>query len=105
MTSTTETGALRDEALALIHQCSEERALEQLRVDYLGKKGRVTELLKGLGKLPAEQRPAAGEQINLVKRQISEAIDARREQLLEQALSARLAAESLDVTLPGRRQS
>ena len=105
MTSTTETGVLRDEALALIHQCDEERALEQLRVDYLGKKGRVTELLKGLGKLPAEQRPAAGEQINLVKRQISEAIDSRREQLAEEALSARLAAESLDVTLPGRRQS
>lgn len=105
MTSTTETGALRDEALALIHQCDEERALEQLRVDYLGKKGRVTELLKGLGKLPAEQRPAAGEQINLTKRQIAEAIDTRREQLLEEALSARLAAESLDVTLPGRRQS
>lgn len=96
---------MRDEALALIRQCDEERALEQLRVDYLGKKGRVTELLKGLGKLPAEQRPAAGEQINLVKRQISEAIDTRREQLLEEALNARLAAESLDVTLPGRRQS
>lgn len=103
--STTETGALRDEALAAIHQCDQERALEQLRVDYLGKKGRVTGLLKGLGKLPADQRPAAGEQINQVKRQISEAIDARREQLQEQALNARLAAESLDVTLPGRRQS
>lgn len=105
MTSTIETGALRDEALALIHQCDEERALEQLRVDYLGKKGRVTGLLKGLGKLPAEQRPAAGEQINLVKREIAEAIDARREQLAEAALNARLAAESLDITLPGRRQS
>ena len=105
MTSTIETGALRDEALALIHQCDVERALEQLRVDYLGKKGRVTGLLKGLGKLPAEQRPAAGEQINLVKREIAEAIDARREQLAEAALNARLAAESLDITLPGRRQS
>jgi len=102
---TIQTGTLLEQALAAIHACDQERALEQLRVDYLGKKGRVTELLKGLGKLPAEQRPAAGEQINQVKRQIAEAIDSRREQLQEEALNARLAAESLDVTLPGRRQS
>lgn len=105
MTSTTETSALRDEALTQILQSDDPRALEQLRVDFLGKKGRVTGLLKGLGKLPADQRPAAGEQINILKKELSEAIEARREQLAEAALTARLAAEALDVTLPGRRQS
>ena len=75
-----------------------------LRVRYLGKKGEVTALLKGLGKLSAEERPAAGEQINQAKQTLSAEIDAKRQQLESEALNARLAAERIDVTLPGRGQ-
>lgn len=101
----TDTATLLDTALQAIDATQDERALDQLRVDFLGKKGQLTDLLKGLGKLPAEQRPAAGESINIAKRQIQEALDARRDVLVEQALAAQLAQETLDVTLPGRRQS
>ncbi|MEX0737988.1 MAG: phenylalanine--tRNA ligase subunit alpha [Pseudohongiella sp.] len=101
----TDTAILLDTALQAIDASQDERALEQLRVDYLGKKGQLTDLLKGLGKLPAEQRPAAGESINVAKRRIQEALDARRHVLVDQALAAQLAQETIDVTLPGRRQS
>ncbi|MDO8909078.1 MAG: phenylalanine--tRNA ligase subunit alpha [Pseudohongiella sp.] len=101
----TDTATLLNTALTAIEATSDERTLEQLRVDYLGKKGQLTELLKGLGKLPAEQRPAAGEHINETKRQIQQALDARRDLLVEQALSHQLASETIDVSLPGRRQS
>lgn len=101
----TDTATLLETALKAIAATSDERTLEQLRVDYLGKKGQLTELLKGLGKLPPEQRPAAGEHINEAKRKIQQALDARREVLVEQSLSQQLAAETIDVSLPGRRQS
>ncbi len=61
-------------------------------------------MLKGLGKLSPEERPAAGEQINQAKQALSSDIDAKREQLESEALNARLAAERIDVTLPGRGQ-
>lgn len=101
----TDTATLLNTALTAIEATSDERTLEQLRVDYLGKKGQLTELLKGLGKLPAEQRPAAGEHINETKRQIQQALDTRRDLLVEQALSHQLASETIDVSLPGRKQS
>ncbi|MDT8429029.1 MAG: phenylalanine--tRNA ligase subunit alpha [Pseudomonadales bacterium] len=96
--------ALQKAALDAIAAASDEKSLEQLRVDYLGKKGSLTELLKGLGRLPAEQRPQAGEAINLAKRQVQEAIESRKAVLVANALAYQLATESLDVTLPGRRQ-
>jgi len=101
----TDTIALLNDALAAITATDDERMLDQLRIDYLGKKGQLTELLKGLGKLPAEQRPAAGEHINEAKRQIQYALDARRDIVVKKALEAQLAAETIDVSLPGRRQS
>ncbi|MDP2282699.1 MAG: phenylalanine--tRNA ligase subunit alpha [Pseudohongiella sp.] len=101
----TDTIALLNGALAAIAATDDERMLDQLRIDYLGKKGQLTELLKGLGKLPAEQRPAAGEHINEAKRQIQYALDARRDIVVKKALEAQLAAETIDVSLPGRRQS
>ncbi len=100
-----DTDSLLQQALQAIEQADDEKSLDQLRVDYLGKKGQLTALLKGLGQLSAEQRPAAGERINLAKRQVQEALDARRDILVNQALQARLADETLDVTLPGRRQN
>jgi len=78
--------------------------LEQVKARYLGKSGSLTELLKGLGKLPPEERKAQGAAINAVKEQIEAALTARREALREVELNARLAEESLDVTLPGRRE-
>ncbi|MGH8278417.1 MAG: phenylalanine--tRNA ligase subunit alpha [Gammaproteobacteria bacterium] len=79
-------------------------ALESLRVAYLGRKGLVTERLKSLGRLPPEQRRAAGAEINRAKQIISDAITARKTALDQARLDARLAAETVDVTLPGRGQ-
>lgn len=100
----TDTVKLLDAAMAAIDAAADERALELMRVEYLGKKGQLTELLKGLGKLAPEERPAAGERINQIKHQIQLALDDKRQVLVEQALSMQLAAESIDVSLPGRRQ-
>jgi phenylalanyl-tRNA synthetase alpha chain len=101
----TDTASLLITALSAIESTADERTLDQLRVDYLGKKGQLTELLKGLGKLPAEQRPAAGEYINETKRQIQNALDSRRDSIVEKALEQQLAKETIDISLPGRRQS
>jgi phenylalanyl-tRNA synthetase alpha chain len=79
-------------------------ALDEVRVRYLGKKGEITALLKGLGRLPAEERPAAGERINQAKQQLAQALEARKASLTSAALEQRLAAERIDVTLPGRGQ-
>ncbi|MGB4248454.1 MAG: phenylalanine--tRNA ligase subunit alpha [Pseudohongiellaceae bacterium] len=100
-----DTVSLVDAALRAIADSGDERSLEQLRVDFLGKKGSLTELLKGLGKLAPEERPQAGERINIAKRQVQDALELRKKDLVEQALSAQLNAEAVDVTLPGRRQS
>lgn len=80
-------------------------ALDEIRVQYLGKKGELTQLLKGLGKLSAEERPAAGALINEAKEALQADITARRDRLESAALEAKLAAETVDVTLPGRGQS
>ena len=84
---------------AAVEQAEE---LEQVKARYLGKEGSLTALLKGLGKLSAEERPAAGARINEVKQQIEAALNARREAIQNKALQAKLAGEALDVTLPGR---
>jgi phenylalanyl-tRNA synthetase alpha chain len=78
--------------------------LEQAKARFLGKAGFLTELLKGLGKLPAEERPRAGAAINAAKTQVEALVQSRRDALLARELDARLAAEAVDVTLPGRRQ-
>ncbi len=96
---------LAAEAKAAIAAADNGAALEQLRVDYLGKKGQLTALLKGLGKLSAEERPAAGARINVVKQELQELIGARKSALESAAVAAKLAAETIDVTLPGRGQS
>jgi phenylalanyl-tRNA synthetase alpha chain len=100
-----DTVSLVDEALRAIADSTDEKSLEQLRVDFLGKKGSLTGLLKGLGQLSQEERPKAGERINVAKRQVQEALEQRKASLIEQSLNAQLSAEAVDVTLPGRRQS
>jgi phenylalanyl-tRNA synthetase alpha chain len=84
---------------------SDEAELEQVKAKYLGKEGSLTSLLKGLGKLSNEERPAAGAKINVVKQQIEAELQARRDALQHAKLAQKLAAESLDVTLPGRAAS
>jgi phenylalanyl-tRNA synthetase alpha chain len=78
--------------------------LDEVRVAFLGKKGLLTEQLKGLGALPAAERPAAGQIINEAKAVIQAALEARRAALEEAALDAELAKGTIDVSLPGRGQ-
>ncbi len=100
-----DTDSLFAEALQAIADSSDETGLESLRVQFLGKKGSLTAQLKSLGRLPPEQRPAAGEGINRAKRALMEAIEKRKSILIEQALDDKLKAEKVDISLPGRRQS
>jgi phenylalanyl-tRNA synthetase alpha chain len=83
-------------------QAADANSLEVAKARYLGKAGLLTERLKGLGKLDPETRKSAGAQINQAKGAIETALEARRHALKEAALAAQLAAEALDVTLPGR---
>ncbi len=91
-----------DQALRQFAEISDEDELEQVKARFLGKEGSLTALLKGLGKLSAEQRPVAGARINQVKQGIEAALQQRREVLRKNRLASQLAEESLDVTLPGR---
>jgi phenylalanyl-tRNA synthetase alpha chain len=82
--------------------CTDPAALENAKARYLGKSGALTELLKSLGKLSAAERPAAGARINAAKVTLEAALNARRDALAEAKLAAQLAADALDVSLPGR---
>jgi phenylalanyl-tRNA synthetase alpha chain len=95
---------LTADAQAEIKAADNLEALDQIRVRYLGKKGELTALLKTLGTLPAEERKTAGQEINQSKRDVQQAIDDRKDTLEQEKLAARLAGESVDVTLPGRGQ-
>ena len=95
---------LKVEATAAIEAAADAASLEKLRVEWLGKKGRVTDLLKGLGQLSAEERPKAGAEINEVKQLLSALISERKDALQQAAIAEQLASESLDVTLPGRSE-
>ena len=97
--------ALSEAAHAAISEATTIPELEDIRVRYLGKKGAITDLLKQLGRLDASERPAAGAAINEVKQTIAEQINSARALLEDQALTARLAAECVDVTLPGRGET
>ena len=94
--------ALQERALAGIAAAATPDALESLRVALLGKSGSITAQLKSLGKLPADQRKQAGEAINRARDALGEALSARKSVLDAAALDARLASESIDITLPGR---
>jgi phenylalanyl-tRNA synthetase alpha chain len=96
--------ALLEGALREVAASADLAALDEARVRYLGKKGLLTEQLKSLGKLPAAERPDAGQRINEAKAQVQGAIDARRGALEEALLARELAAGRIDVSLPGRGQ-
>lgn len=96
--------ALVKEARQAVSEADSTQALDEVRVRFLGKKGALTQLLKGLGKLPAEERPQAGEAINQAKQEVAGELEARRSSLEAAAMQARLSSERVDVTLPGRGQ-
>jgi phenylalanyl-tRNA synthetase alpha chain len=98
----TEPELLQQQALAEIEAAPDGRALETLRVELIGKKGRVTELLKQLGGLPPDARKAFGERVNRVKDALAAALEAKAAALSRAELDRRIADETLDVTLPGR---
>lgn len=87
-----------------IDKVSDLPALDAVRVAYLGKNGRITTLLKSLGKIPAGERPAAGKKINSARDRIQSALSARKHSLEQAALDATLSGDRVDVTLPGRGQ-
>ena len=99
-----ELARLRQDVLAGLAAAGDLRALDEVRVAALGKKGSVTELVKSLGALPPEQRREAGQAFNALKREVEEALGQRRAELEGAAVQARLAAERLDVTLPVRER-
>ncbi|MCP5246290.1 MAG: phenylalanine--tRNA ligase subunit alpha [Burkholderiales bacterium] len=92
------------EASRLFNAIEDEVELEQVKARYLGKNGELTNLLKGLGKLPSEQRPVVGAQINQAKNQLETLLKERRLFLQEKRLEQKLKEEALDVTMPGRGQ-
>lgn len=94
---------LLEEAAQDINSATDVQALDVMRIDYLGKKGRLTELLKNIAHLSAEEKPAAGQAVNLAKRDINTWIEERKLCLKALQLQAKLASERLDVTLPGRQ--
>ena len=93
---------LLKEALAAVEAAADLPSLDEVRVRYLGKKGRLTAELKALGKLPAADRPAAGQAINQAKQALAAAVEARQQRLEVAHQDAAVAAKQVDVTLPGR---
>lgn len=96
---------LLTQALSAITAAASPDALEALRVQYLGKTGLVTEQMKKLGTLPPEERKTFGAEINILKTKIAEAIDTKKSELDKAGLAARLASETIDVTLPTRPET
>ena len=95
---------IKAEALDAIKDAADQQALQDIRVKYLGKKGEVTALLKGLGKLSPEERPKAGALVNAVREALEAEIDTVKVRMETAELNARLEQERIDITLPGRAQ-
>ncbi len=96
---------LKNQALAELDQVTTPDQLKDLRVKYLGKKGPMTEVLRGMGALAAEERPIIGQIVNEVKSELEEAINAKTEIIEAGALKQKLETEKVDITLPGRKQT
>ncbi|MFM1652012.1 phenylalanine--tRNA ligase subunit alpha [Brevibacillus sp. B_LB10_24] len=93
---------MKQAALAQLAQVTDASQLQELRVKYLGKKGELTEILRGMGSLSAEERPAVGQLVNQVREVLETAITEKQQALEAAVLNAKLASEKIDVTLPGR---
>ena len=97
--------ALTNEALAAIAAAEDLATLDQVRVQFTGKKSQLAEQSKALGKMDPEQRKEFGAQIHAVREAINAALTARQSELQQAALAHKLASETVDITLPGRGQS
>lgn len=97
--------AIRSEAAAVLAAVRDAKALDTLRVKYLGKKGALTAILKQMGKLSAEERPVMGQLANEVRSAIENAISEKQIEIAKLETEARLASETIDITLPGKKQS
>ena len=95
---------LREKYLALISAAADEAALEELRVQAVGKKGEISLQMRSLGKMSPEERQVAGPALNALKDQVNSALTARKSSMADAALEERLKSEWLDVTLPGRQR-
>ncbi|WP_102335705.1 phenylalanine--tRNA ligase subunit alpha [Salimicrobium jeotgali] len=93
---------LEQEALLKVEQAETIEELKSVRVEYLGKKGPITEVLRGMGKLPKDERPVIGQLANEVRERIADAIEENQSRLEDEALEEQLKNEDIDVTLPGR---
>ncbi|MEE8806833.1 MAG: phenylalanine--tRNA ligase subunit alpha [Lactimicrobium sp.] len=96
-----EIQSVKEEALQKIAAASDLDTLQQLRISYLGKKGSVQQLMAVMKTLPREEKPAFGQQVNQVKKEITDALSARIEQVQKEATTKRLEAEKIDITLAG----
>ncbi|MGX7148720.1 phenylalanine--tRNA ligase subunit alpha [Enterococcus ureasiticus] len=105
MTLKAQLEALRDETLNNIQNVADLKALNQIRVETLGKKGPITEVLRGMKDLSAEERPVVGSFANEIRDLLTEAVEARKEILESAALNAALEQETIDVTLPGKQMT
>jgi phenylalanyl-tRNA synthetase alpha chain len=101
--TTTDLNSLEQSLLEEIANAGTLDALEQVRISALGKKGRVSELMQTLGKLPPDERKAFGQSVNAVKTRVTDALELRKGSLEEQALEQRLTTERADITLPVRK--
>lgn len=97
-----ELEAIIKEAQKAVSEANTPAELDAVRVAYMGKKGKVTDLMKGLGALSSEERPAAGQKINLAKQEVQGLINSKIQLLKQAELNAKLSSESIDVSLPGR---
>ncbi len=97
--------ALKSELAGMVEAAADVQALEQVRVSALGKKGHITVLMKDLGQMEPNERKAAGQQLNVLKQEIADLIDARKFELENAGLDVRLAEEKIDITLPTRPES
>ncbi|WP_430598486.1 phenylalanine--tRNA ligase subunit alpha [Enterococcus sp. AZ177] len=105
MTLKAQLEALRDETLNNIQHVTDLKALNQIRVETLGKKGPITEVLRGMKDLSAEERPVVGSFANEIRDLLTEALETRKEILETEALNAALDQEKIDVTLPGKQMA
>ena len=94
--------ALRQKAKADLAAVKDLKQLEELRVRLLGKKSELTEILRGMGQLPAEERPQMGQLVNQVRKELEESLEAAVKNLQDKAKETRLLAETLDITMPGK---
>ncbi|NLN41653.1 MAG: phenylalanine--tRNA ligase subunit alpha, partial [Clostridiales bacterium] len=96
---------IQKEVLESIDKANDSSSLEDIRVKYLGKKGQLTQILRGMGKLSPEERPVVGQLANKVRQTIESALAEKVKEMEERALAIRLKEETIDVTLPGKKPS